>query len=250
MSGNTPHYGAGEGGQSRLSMRVANLIDSNSFKEAGAFGAAEIISMGVSLGVVGVADQIAPHMLDKATKVISKTIIEPYLDKIEGTLGGVCKLDSCRVDESKSREERAERLAHTTVVFSAAWVISMAAKLASRRFMTNHIPSNNVSSEHYRHHPDNKKIFGTSKHELKLFAADEGVHYGSLLLMNTGAAKITDELINTSSNILVKCGVPKKKAHELSSMAMIWEVPNLLGMFAGLGVISKYNNHNWGQHKL
>lgn len=258
MTGNGGNHNGGNGGdRSRFAIRVANLIDSNSFKEARAFTVAEFVSMGVSLGVVGVADQVAPNMLKSATKAIAKTVIEPYLDTIEGMMQRFCKLEECKIDTSKSREQRAEELAHVTVVFSAAWVISMAAKLATRRFLTNKIPAHDPDSPHYRPHKDDQKVLavkplfkGVSKHELKLFGADEGIHYGSLLLLNTGAAKVTDELIRASTNILVKCGMPEKKAHELSSMAMIWELPNFLGLLAGLGVVSKYNNHDWGQRRI
>ncbi len=247
MTSRSGQYSGGNGGRSRFAIRVANFVDSNSFRQSAGFTGAEFVSMGVSLGVVGVADQIAPHALEKASKALSKAVIEPYLDSIEGTLNRLCKLEECKVDTSKSREERAERLAHTTIVFSAAWVISMAAKIATRRVLTQKIPAHDPDGAHYRPHPDDKKVFKMSKHEWKLLGADEGVHYGSLLLLNTSAAKVTDELIKTSTNILTKCGMPEKKAHELSSMAMIWELPNLLGWGAGVGVISHYNEHDWGQ---
>ena len=53
-------------------------------------------------------------------------------------------------------------------------------------------------------------------------------------------AKHTDELIRTASGALQKTmGWNKEKADRVSSMAMIWEMPNILGWLAGLGVIGR-----------
>ena len=228
-------------------MRTQSLLNSPSFREAGAFSAAELASIAVSLGVVGVADEVAPNLIKKGSKALSKAIIEPNLDTIERILGKFCKLEECKIDPNQGNAERAERLAHISIVFGAAWASAMLTKFLTRRYLTRKIPEHDPTSSRYKYHPDDEKVWGVTKHEWKLFGADEGVHYGSLLLFNTGAAKVTDELIRTCTRILVKCGVPEKKAHELSSMAWIWEVPNLLGAAAGVGVISQYNNHNWGQ---
>lgn len=236
-------------GHSRFAIRMSNLVKSPSFLESGSFGVAEIISMGVSLGVVGVADQVAPNLLKTASKAVSKAVVEPYLDFIESAMTRFCKLEECKIDKEKPREERAQELSHTLVVFGAAWAFSMAAKLTTRRVLTGKMVAHNVNSPHYIPHPDDKKIFGVTKHEWKLFGVDEGIHYGSLILLNTGMAKYTDELIKASTNILHKCGLSEKKAHELSSMAMIWELPNFLGLLGGLGVISHRHNHDWGQNK-
>jgi hypothetical protein len=242
------HNSAGHtNGKSKFAMRVAGFVDSPSFKESGAFVAAEGVSMITSLGVVAVLDQVASKPLKSASKFLSKTIIEPHIETLESIIGRLCKLDECKVDESKSKSERAERLAHITIVFSAAWAISMAFKMVTRHLLTKDIPEHNPHSAKYRPHPDDKKFLGMSRHEWKLWGADEAVHYGSLLLLNTGAAKLTDEMIRTNTRILTKCGLSEQKAHELSSMAWIWEFPNVLGAAAGIGVISKYNNHNWGQ---
>ncbi len=247
MSSNGSHSQQPGQGKSRLAMRVSGLMDSSTFRESSAFVAAEGVSMIISLGVVGVIDLIAEKPLKTASKTLSKAVIEPYLDTIESVIGRFCKLKECQIDQTKSKEERAERLAHVSIVFTSAWAISMGFKMLTRHLLTRKIPEHDPTSPYYRPHPDDKRIMGMTKHEWKLWGADEGVHYGSLLLMNTGLSKVTDELIDSTSRILTKCGVPEKKAHELSSMAWIWEAPNLLGAAAGIGVISKYNNHNWGQ---
>jgi hypothetical protein len=258
MSGhNPPHtpHANGADGRSRLGIRVKPLMDSSTFKEAGAFSVAELVSMGVSLGVVGVADQIAPDAIKTGSKYLAKHVVEPNLEAIEKLLSKICKLDECKLETGKSREERAEKLAHISIVFGAAWAISMTAKVLTRRLLTHDIPQHDRESPHYKPHPDDKVVIGNpktgiTKHEIKLFAADEGVHYGSLLLMNTCGAKVTDELIRTTTRILNKCGVSEKKAHELATMLWVWEFSNGLGAAAGIGVISKYNDHNWGQHSI
>ena len=48
---------------------------------------AELVSMGVSLGVVGVADQVAPEAVKACSKALAKVVFEPYLEYIEGGLG-------------------------------------------------------------------------------------------------------------------------------------------------------------------
>lgn len=251
MTADKMHSAGNGNGRSRLAMRMSHLVDSHSFRETVGFTIAEFASMTMSLGVVGIADQIAPGSLRSASKVLSKVVIEPYLDSIESLMSRFCKLEECKVDNSQSREVRAEKLAHTLIVFSTAWSLSMVAKFAARRGM-NHvlrvkdkpiIPTGNWLKDKVLFkvlHPD----------EWRLGLVDEGIHYGSLILLNTKAAPYTDELIKANTNILKKMGVPEKKAHELSSMAMIWELPNFLGLLAGIGVISHKHGHDWGQHKI
>ncbi len=201
--------------------------------ETAGFIPAEFVSIGVSLGVVALADKVAPNLVQSVSKVIGKVVIEPYLENIEGALSKVCKLEECKVDETKSREERAENLAKTTLVFSAAWVASMIAKLETRKFLNNKtgISEDPVAGKKWW------QFWKMTTHESIIFGMDESVHYGSLLLLNTSGAKITDEMISASKNVLVKMGVPEKKAHEVSVMAMVWELPNLLGLFSGIGGI-------------
>ena len=205
--------------------------------ESFGFAVAETVSMSTSLGVVGIADQVAPGLLKGASKVVSKVCIEPFLDTIEGTLSTVCRLKECQPDMTKTREERAESLAKTLIVFSSAWATSMAAKVLTRRLMND-----------WAGIKENKPLPGQilSTNEKKIFLADEGIHYGMIAIMNTIGAPVTDEMINSTANILNKCGVPEKKAHEVASMAVVWELPNLMGMVAGIGAIA--HNHMKESH--
>lgn len=197
--------------------------------ESGGFALAEMASMAVSLGVVGIADTLAPNLIKSASQAVSKTCIEPNLDTIEKTLGTVCRLKECQPDKTQSREERAEHLAKTMIVFSAAWAASMAAKVATRRIFNSAIGIEESK-------PPAGKLL--SDYEKKILVADEGIHYGSILLMNTVGASVTDDMISSTANILEKVGFSKKKAHEISSMAVVWELPNFLGMAAGIGAIA------------
>lgn len=208
------------------------VLYGNIAKESGGFALAEMVSMSTSLLVVGIADTIAPNMLKDVSKFVGKHVIEPFLDPIENTLGTVCKISECQPDKTKSRAERAENLAKTMIVFSAAWATSMAAKIATRRVFNRAV---GIADEAV---PAGGLL---SANEKRILLYDEGLHYGSIILMNTAGAKVTDELITSSTNVLKKVGVPEKKAKELSSMAIIWELPNLLGMAAGIGAI--FQNH-------
>lgn len=229
-------------------MRVGRTIDSPSFKEGVGFSVAELVSMGTSLGVVAVADQVAPDLLKTASKALSKVVFEPYLESIERALGTVCKLEECKVDVNEDRQKRAEKLAHTSIVFGSAWALSMVAKFATRRVMNHAFDIKDKPIAKTGNWFMDKIAFKVlHPDEWKIGAADELVHLGSLITVNTAAAKMTDEMIRTNTSILTKCGIPEKKAHEISSMAMIWELPNFLGLLAGLGVISHKHGHDWGQ---
>jgi hypothetical protein len=200
------------------------------WQESGGLFAAEFVSSVVSLGVIGLADKIAPGLVDGTTKFLAKTVIEPNLDMIEKGLGTICRLEECKPDKTKSRQERAQSLARATVLFSAAFVPSFAAKLATRRGV------NELCRPGKDPHPW-WKVWKAGDHDWKVVGWDEGFHIGSLILLNTGTAKYTDELIRGSSSLLQKMGISEKKAHELSSMAMIWELPNAIGLTAGIGAI-------------
>jgi hypothetical protein len=202
-------------------------------QESFGLGIAEGVSMAVSLGVVAVADQIAPNLLQTVSKTLSRVCVEPYLENIEWGLGKICKLDECKPNLEQSRDERAEALAKTMIVFGAAWSTSMVAKMGTRLGMNRllQIKPKIVTGNWFR---DNML---PQAHDWKVLAWDEGIHIGSLIMVNTGAAKVTDEAIKVTDKLLQNCGWSEHKAKEIASMAMIWEVPNFLGWLAGVGSI-------------
>lgn len=203
-------------------------------------GVAEGVSIITSLGVVAFADQIAGKPLQAVSKMLARTVVEPYLEKIEAGLSAVCKLEECKQDEKFSRSERAEALAHNLIVFGASWAAAMGSKIAARKFCNEHL---GISA----HEPDAPwwKFWKMNKADRLIFAADEGVHYGSLLLLNTGAAKHTDDMIRATTDLLMKCGMEEKKAHELATYTYVWEMPNVLGFAAGVGAIYQANKWGW-----
>jgi hypothetical protein len=199
--------------------------------ESAGLGAAEVASMGVSLGVIAVADKVAPGLVQGATTIVAKTIVEPYLETIENVLGTICHLEECKPDPKVPREKRAEKLARATVLFGAAFVPSFLTKLAVRRGVNEAVGMGDG-------HPW-WKVWKANNHDWKIVGWDEGAHIGSMILLNTGAAKHTDELIRGSTSMLQKIfGVSEQKAHDLASMAMIWELPNAIGLAFGVGAIA------------
>lgn len=215
--------------------RAAQVTNSRDIAmESVGFAVAEGVSMATALGVVAVADQIAPGIINGAAHVVSKGFVLPFLDPIEKGLGKICHLEECKRDDSIPREERAERLAKTLVVFGVAWVASMAAKLETRRLMNRSLGVDD---------PHQGSFFHLSRKEAIIVGTDEVVHYGSLLAANTMGASVTDDFIRTTQGVLEKCGVPKEKAHELAAYTMVWEMPNLLGLLAGLGAV--YATHKY-----
>lgn len=229
-----------------MSARKAIVLESTGF------GIAELASMGVSLGAVALADKLIPgSIMEKATDTIAKICIEPYLDTIEKTIAK-CKLKECQVDETKSREERACRLARGVVIFGAAYVLSLGAKSVARHWLNESfdvpgqkrkIPASDAKfvDKMVHHIP----FYKWTNEERIIFAADEAVHIGSLIYLNTKASKFTDSHIKTMSKTLEKLGVSPQKAKDVSTMAMVWEVPNFLGMVAGGGVISGKHAYGW-----
>ncbi len=225
----------------RLSMIGSNgkPIGRNIGLESLGFAVAEGVSMLTALGVVACADQVAPKIVNGTADVLANTVVLPLLDPIEHTLDRACKLEECKRDPDVPREERAKHLAKTLVVFGASWATAMIFKIETRRYMNRSfdIPSDT--------RPDAKwwEFWKLSRKEFMILAADEGVHYGALGLLNTSAAHTTDQVIRSTRNMLMKCGVPEDKAQELSAYTMIWEMPNFLGLLAGLGAI--YATHKY-----
>lgn len=212
--------------------------------ESGGLAVAEITSIAASLGVVAIADQVAPKTMGNATKFVAKHLIEPHLETFEKLLSSVCHLQECKPDYQQSREKRAESLAHATVVFLPSFVAGLGVKIATRRGM-NKLCGIVDDASHAR------KWWELSKHERAIFFADEGVHIGSMILLNTGAAGVTDDLIRSTSGILQKMGFSEQKSKDISSMAMIWELPNLLGLMSGIGAIVGIHKLGWagGSHQ-
>lgn len=225
------------------------------WKEAGkegilGLGIAEGVAIVTSLGVVAVADQVAPTLLKNTTSTIAK-ILEPYLlNPTEWFLEKACRLEECKTDAEQSRQERAEALVSRVIVFSAAFAASLVTKIATRKTL------NYAMGIHSSHGRSIEKDGFTrwfmhefiipDKHDRQVMYWDEGFHYGSLILLNTGVAKHTDDGIRVSRKILETMGVSKKKAKELAEMLMIWEVPNLIGWLAGAGRIGYENYHKYG----
>ena len=238
-------------------MSVRNAIG----RESGGFVIAELLSMGVSMGVVAVLDQLIPkEVMCCASQAVAKTCIEPFQDTIEKGMRKFSKLEEFRVDTTKTKEQRAEEYAHAVMVFGAAWAISMGAKLAGRRQINNLVGirdlEQHTSAEEgmgfMKKMLHNANLKNWSPEERMIMLADEGMHYGSIALMNANPllAKKTDEQVNTMTNVLEKIGVPPKKAKELSSYFMIYELPNFLGMGAGMVAIAGKHAHNWPhEHK-
>lgn len=219
--------------------------------ESVGFGVAEMASMGVSLGVVAVADKLIPEAAMKAvSKTISKVVIEPYLETIEKFMDK-CKIEECKVDRTKPPEERAESYAKTLSIFSTAFVASILAKLIIRRKMNDVLGVGGEGhSKLAKSEPLYKKILhdmnvkNWSRQERTIIAVDEGVHIGSLIYLNTMGADITDAHIKSTTKFLEKFGISEKKARDISTMLHVWEVPNVAGMLAGFGTI--FSKHAYG----
>lgn len=233
---------------------ASETMGSKIVKESGGFLVAEAASAATGLGVVAVADWLIPKPIMKfASKTISKLVVEPYLDTIESVVSRVCKLEECKPDLKVSREDRAEKIAKTMIVFGGAYVASMGVKLFARRKMNEitgiveHIPAKLPPTATLW---EKVKHYGTfqfmAPEEKLIFLADEGVHLGALYLLNNQMAPFTDDMIKRSTKLIQKTtGVSEAKAHEISNMAWIWEASNGLGAAAGMAVIAGNHLGGW-----
>ncbi|MFO0389886.1 MAG: hypothetical protein ACK502_09260 [Alphaproteobacteria bacterium] len=218
--------------------------------ESVGFSVAEYVSMGVSLLAVGAADSVAPDVVKGATRFVAKHIVEPYLDPIERGLKTVCRIKDCQPDEKKPRSERAESLARGLVLFVPAWGLSMAAKFWTRRRMNAVFNIKDPTIQKTGNWFKDEVAFKIlHPNEWKIGLADEGIHYGSMIYLNTAGAEYSDDLIKATSKMLEGVGLSKQKAHDLANMAIVWELPNVLGWGAGLGVIYGKHKYGWGDQR-
>lgn len=207
-------------------------------KETVGLAIAEGASMMVSMGVIATADQIAPNLLKSASKVVGK-IIEPYLlDPAEWFMKKACKLEECQPDYNQSREERAERMARFLLISSAAVGSSFVVKLGTRVGMNQMFSVGPAWKNTGNFFKDLWVNLKPRKHDWKVVGGDEGVHLGAFFLMNTFLAKHTDSAIRVLSKTLQTLGYSEEKSKELAAMFMVWEVPNMIGFSAGVGVIA------------
>ena len=235
-------------GSAPMSVRRAAALESMGFTIAE--GVAAIVSM----GAVAFADKVPKSISNPVSKTIAKTCIEPHLDTIEKYLDK-CRIDECKVDRKKSREERAERYANTIVVYSSAILLSLWAKSLARDGMNNLLGVGGGKDKHVpADAPLYKKIaahipfVNWSKEKRLIFTVDEGFHLAALGAMNltTRGADITDSNIKSVSSILQKTlGWDEERANRVSTILNVWEVPNLAGVAAGYTTIIGKHAFDW-----
>src|SRR5690606_12399918 len=149
-------------------------------------------------------------------------LIEPHLELFEGIIARLCKLKECQVNYDTPREERAKNLSNILIKFGAAWIPSMIVKIALRRGI-NEVTGFGDGSAWWN-------VAKANQHDWSIMAADEGIHYGSMFVLNatTTGAGLSDDMIDASRNVLIRLGVPRKNASEIATMGVIHEFPNML----------------------
>lgn len=200
-------------------------------KEAGGLAAAEILSSSIAIGAIAYADKLAPKLVESATDGVSKLVVQPLLPFFENLITNVCRLDACKIDTTKSKEEQAHMISRAIVLGLGSVLPAMAIKVALRRGINEAV---GLGDENPWWH-----IHKWNDHDKKLAVWDEGVHYGSLIVMNTIVPQPTDIMIKHTSDMMQKLfGWSKKRADESAIMAVAHEIPNLLGLMAGVGAIA------------
>jgi hypothetical protein len=213
-------------------------------RESLGLGIAELASGVTSLGVVAYADDVIPIVNQEVSKFVADRIILPHLDTIERTKK-LCKLKDCQVDTSKPREERARELAHTLVLFGESWVISFLVKIAARVMLNKWFDVKHPEEPRNGKWLHDKVLYRKlNRHDWDVILWDEGVHLGAFVVGNFAMAKHTDKVIDGMSGMLQKVlGWGETRAHNVASMFMIWELPNLAGLGAGVKRIHSYHKN-------
>ena len=223
----------------------AESLTSKAFKESSAFVAAEFGSMGVGLGVVALADILVPkQIMTHASQVVGQYVVEPFLLKpMDYIMPKICKLEECKIDESQSRKERAEKYGKNIIVFGAAYLVGLGSKIWMRDRLNKWL---GIIDEH-----QGKSWYDLSAKAKMIIAADEGVHYGSMLLLNNQMAHFTDYMIRqTTATVHKVTGMEEKKAHDLSMMFWVHDAANVIGAAAGIFAIYGAHKHGWPNGKL
>lgn len=225
-------------------------------KELSGFSIAEMASEGVWLGLVAVEDKLIPQSLMKGVSgVVAKLIVEPYLlDPIERNYDKFCKLEECKPDMTKSRQQRAEDFAEVLIKYVPAIAAAWETKVHVRRFMNNKmgIPHDDPRIPLPANAPAWKKATSWvpganwSPQERMIFLADEGLHLGSLYVLNNQLAPQTDDMIRSTSGMIQSVfGSSRRKAHELATAAWVWAVPNGIGALGGALAITAKHRGDW-----
>lgn len=182
----------------------------NATKEVGGFLAAEVLSIGVSVGAFTFIDEIAPHTVDKVSRVIAKTCVEPYLETIEKGMRSICHSKDCQVDPRKPREERALAYARYLTRFGASFAVGIISEPLIRTGLNKWWKVKNPASN------------------VRVLSLDKTVHLGALAIVNTIGAKQTDAVIDTTSSILQKTlGWSPERSKKAADGTIRWEASNL-----------------------
>lgn len=193
---------------------------------------AEFACSAVSFGALAYIDKLCPKQMEKVKQFVAEECIQPLLVPIET----IEKYTFANIegDVFKERQKlhprlRAKEISNTLIDYGLAFGAGGLAKFGTRFGLESMLGID----------PGHKELG-------KSILCDEGVHFGSTLLMNCPLfADKTRGAIDTVACVLGKCfGMPDETARRMANGAILWEVPNMIGFLAQLGMIYRHNaNH-------
>lgn len=199
----------------------------------------QTISMAVAEGVCGVVslgalyymDKLAPRETGYVKKVLSKNIVQPLLpvvDTADYMLSGLWK-HSYEERKKMGAADRATEVTENLFNYGLSGGLGLAAKII------------------VRDHLNAKLGVPMSKsHGWSVLAVDEGMHIGTIVLMDTALSKKTNDVKEGISCMLQKsANMEKKKADELANYTVVWELPNAVGFLSGITAIYGGNKYGW-----
>lgn len=223
-------------------------------REVLAHGASTLLDLAVFEAGLGAMLAIPEKQLDNWAHFLGKHLVEPYLlDGYESVSKQVCHLKECRIDTSKSRDERAVDAARTMIVYTPPLALSLVAKNEIRHWVHDRFKHPSTPQCTATLNPTLKQqayskipFIGWSPTDRMIGLADEGVLLGSMYVMGNQLSGVSDEMIKSLTGVMKKTfGMSEKKAHELATGTTMWAIPDAMGFLAGSAVIMGKHLRDW-----
>ncbi len=189
-------------------------------------GGAEFASIAATgLGSMLIADVLFDKEYKSFKRGFAKRYIQPHLDHYEKILGYLPSIDPPQEKEERHKqteEEQAVDIANKLVdLFGLNISMSIAGQFAGQYAFNRLFKVPNI----------------TGKELAVSVAADRGVQFGGIIALNRVIPKQAIAWQSGLQNVLQNAGMDEQSAERWASYAVNWQVPNLAGAAASIGVL-------------
>jgi hypothetical protein len=191
-----------------------------------------LAEVGAVVGASAVAGVVSGTMLhrpwDAIRKKLSKNVVEPNLDAIDGFLESAKSFDPPDERAERHQKPRDEQAKEITNFFADNYGLKAGAAIVgqyyAQDFLTRAFKVNGV----------------THKANMLSVAGDRAVGVGSVILLNTLLSDQSIQVQNTLENVLKKAGMSEQEAEGWASYAVNLQIPNLTGLAASVGILAAF----------